>query len=70
LARKLLTHHGNQHVEQEYRNENHENDENRFGQVGIRNIVQLRVLRHAMKAKVTKSINHLLSVLAVASIEK
>lgn len=39
-----ITHHSDQHVEQQNWDENHENDENRFGQIRIGNVVQLRVL--------------------------
>lgn len=39
-----ITHHSDQHVKEQNWDENHENDENRFGQIRIGNVVQLRVL--------------------------
>lgn len=44
-----LTHHSNQHVEQENRNENHEKDENGFRQIRIRDIVELGILKEMWK---------------------
>lgn len=61
---ELLTHHSDQHVEQQNRHKDHENDENRFGQVGVRDVVQLGVLKREhressrMKRRGEKEPNH------------
>jgi hypothetical protein len=49
--------HSDQHVKQQNGNKNHKDDEDRFRQIWVGYVVQLRVLRRK-KGRVTKSINN------------
>lgn len=48
-----VTHHGDQHVEQQYRHHHHEDREDRFTQVRIGRVTQVRILQCTQEERKT-----------------